>query len=217
MPSTPLWVPLAVAAVGVGGTLAASMFAQIFAAKREDLKWEREREAEDLRWERERQSRYDQWQQESRERQLELRRDVYTELLASLHDWKTRLDLAFSTLDGSPKRFPDAEVDEWRSAEDKFHEILDRARLVASKTIFYKASAVYFDLTLTQHALMNQKRPPTSEGNDYVSLLAAMQSELGFHDGTYGPPEEPSAPSRLPSTRTPVERATARPATSSGP
>ena len=49
MASTPLWVPLAVAGVGVLGTLSAVFFTQAWSAKLEGERWERDRDAEEKR------------------------------------------------------------------------------------------------------------------------------------------------------------------------
>ena len=55
--TTPLWVPLLVAAIGVAGTLiagiAGTLIAQRWADQRDDKTWAREREREQERWRRE--------------------------------------------------------------------------------------------------------------------------------------------------------------------
>jgi hypothetical protein len=55
--STPLWVPLVVAGIGVEGALAAGiaggLITQRWANRREDKAWAREREREQQRWARE--------------------------------------------------------------------------------------------------------------------------------------------------------------------
>ena len=55
--STPLWVPLVVAGIGVAGTLVAgiagTLIAQRWANQRDDKTWAREREREQERWRRE--------------------------------------------------------------------------------------------------------------------------------------------------------------------
>ncbi|MFF0122939.1 hypothetical protein ACFYP0_12105 [Micromonospora arida] len=52
--TTPLWVPIVVAAAGVGGTVTAAWLTQRASKKREDERWLREREIDDIRWQRER-------------------------------------------------------------------------------------------------------------------------------------------------------------------
>jgi hypothetical protein len=55
--TTPLWVPIAVAGIGVAGTLTAGiaggLLAQRWADRRDDKTWERERLREQMRWRRE--------------------------------------------------------------------------------------------------------------------------------------------------------------------
>jgi hypothetical protein len=58
MMTAPTWIPLVVALVGVLGTLAAAAFAQIWQARREAERWERERKREREIWAREDAKRY---------------------------------------------------------------------------------------------------------------------------------------------------------------
>lgn len=57
MSTAPLWVPIAVAGIGVAGTLTAGiaggLLAQRWADRRDDKTWERERLREQMRWRRE--------------------------------------------------------------------------------------------------------------------------------------------------------------------
>lgn len=50
--TTPLWVPLIVAALGVVGSAATAWFTQRLAKRREDERWLREREVDEIRWSR---------------------------------------------------------------------------------------------------------------------------------------------------------------------
>lgn len=77
MPSAvPLWVPLAVAFVGVAGTLAASVLTQLLNRRRDDKLWERERA-----------ERSEQWRREDAAKWLSERRAVYAEFLAVYDEW----------------------------------------------------------------------------------------------------------------------------------
>jgi len=49
MATTPVWVPLVVAILGLGGVL----ISQVLAGRREDARWQRERAREQDRWDRE--------------------------------------------------------------------------------------------------------------------------------------------------------------------
>jgi hypothetical protein len=48
--TTPVWVPVLVAAFGVAGTAATAWFTQRASKRREDERWAREREADEIRW-----------------------------------------------------------------------------------------------------------------------------------------------------------------------
>ncbi|WP_158852831.1 hypothetical protein [Saccharothrix deserti] len=45
----PIWVPIVVGIIGLAGVIAG----QLINARREDIRWKREKEREDLRWQRE--------------------------------------------------------------------------------------------------------------------------------------------------------------------
>ncbi len=91
MSSTPVWVPLAVAGVGVAGTLGATWLTRRSADRREDERWKREREAEETRWQRERDERREEWQREDAARWLTERKAVYAEFLLSLEVWRSAI------------------------------------------------------------------------------------------------------------------------------
>src|SRR5689334_7592908 len=77
MDSTPLWVPLVVAVIGVLGTLSAGvtgvLITQRQTERREKVTWDRERELEGSRWAREDQA-----------RTFDHRRETYADFYAAL-------------------------------------------------------------------------------------------------------------------------------------
>jgi hypothetical protein len=79
MSTTPLWVPLLVASLGIVGTVAGTVsgvvYAQRQADRRDALSWERERKREEQRWAR-----------EDLARTFEHRRNAYVEFYESLRD-----------------------------------------------------------------------------------------------------------------------------------
>ena len=74
----PLWVPVVVALLGLGGVLGA----QLIAGWREDKRWRRETEREELRWGRER-------DRERENRSFEGRAKAYAEVIGAIEsfDW----------------------------------------------------------------------------------------------------------------------------------
>lgn len=91
MTSIPLWVPLAVAGVGVLGTLSAAIFTQIWSSKLEGRRWNRERLAEERRWQHEKEERAEQWRREDQARWLAERRATYVTYIMSLDLWHEAL------------------------------------------------------------------------------------------------------------------------------
>jgi hypothetical protein len=83
----PTWTVLAVAVLGVAGTLSAAVFTQIWGARREDLRWRQERLAEDQRWQRQQQERRDLWQREDELGAVQRRQEAYTAFLLAVATW----------------------------------------------------------------------------------------------------------------------------------
>jgi len=83
----PSWTVLAVAFVGVAGTLGAAVFTQVWGARREDRRWRQEQAAEGQRWERQQQERRDQWRREDQLRRVQQRQEAYTEFLLAVAAW----------------------------------------------------------------------------------------------------------------------------------
>ncbi|WP_433265460.1 hypothetical protein ACQPWR_00125 [Micromonospora vinacea] len=55
--TTPLWVPIIVAALGVAGAVTAALLTQLLSKRREDERWQRDREEDRIRWQREKEGR----------------------------------------------------------------------------------------------------------------------------------------------------------------
>jgi hypothetical protein len=83
----PAWAVLAVAFLGVAGTLGAAIFTQVWGARREDRRWRQEKAAEDQRWQRARQERQEQWRREDQLRAGEERREAYAQFLLAVTKW----------------------------------------------------------------------------------------------------------------------------------
>lgn len=83
----PTWTVLAVAFVGVAGTLGAAVFTQIWSARREDRRWRQEQAAESRRWERQQEERRDQWRREDELRWVAQRQEAYTQFLLAVAAW----------------------------------------------------------------------------------------------------------------------------------
>ncbi|MGC4848385.1 hypothetical protein ACLQ3F_14195 [Micromonospora sp. DT15] len=82
-----IWPVLLVAALGVTGTLGAAISTQFLTTRREDRRWNLEREREQERWERERQDRAAQWQREDELRHREAREETYKQFMQTIWNW----------------------------------------------------------------------------------------------------------------------------------
>lgn len=89
---------LALAIVGITGTLLGALLTQWLTTRREDRKWKREREQErvrwererrrdDMRWERERAERREQWDREDAARWQRDQLSAYSDLLSAIENW----------------------------------------------------------------------------------------------------------------------------------
>jgi hypothetical protein len=117
MPSaTPTWLPLIVAAVGVGGTLAATILTQVLIGRRDRRRWTDERS-----------ERRDQWRREDAARWLADRRAAYTELLAALHEQHGLLIRA-GQLAQEGRRLEEASI----ARLEQLREVLQRSRQAAA-------------------------------------------------------------------------------------
>jgi hypothetical protein len=83
----PTWTVLAVAFLGVAGTLGAAVFTQVWSARREDRRWRQEQAAERQRWERQQGERREQWQREDHLREAQQRQEAYTQLFLAVAKW----------------------------------------------------------------------------------------------------------------------------------
>ncbi|MEU4444898.1 hypothetical protein AB0K14_03205 [Actinosynnema sp. NPDC050801] len=86
----PIWVPIVVGVIGLAGVIVG----QLINARREDIRWKREREREDLRWQREVEK-----DQKARDHDfdkywLDRKTDVYAELLQASSAWQKGAALA---------------------------------------------------------------------------------------------------------------------------
>ncbi|MEW2539309.1 hypothetical protein [Micromonospora chalcea] len=97
--STPLWVPIVVAAVGVSGTVAAAWLTQRASKKREDERWRREREVDEIRW-----------QREKADRLRELRVKLYLDLAEYSENFAAALDAVTDELGITKPRRPNDAV-----------------------------------------------------------------------------------------------------------
>ena len=102
--ATVTWLPLTTAVVGalIGGPRAVVVRARSFPTpprrhRREDVRWQREREDRAEQWQREREDRAEQWRREDSLRWLQDRQQAYAQLMAALYEWDVVLVSAIAT------------------------------------------------------------------------------------------------------------------------
>jgi hypothetical protein len=100
--TTPLWLPLVLGVGGLVTTLGAAVMAGRWAARREDVRWQRERS-----------DRQEQWRREDSLRWLQDRKQAYARLIRTLDEWdaETKMALGFSVNLKTKKVFAKAEID----------------------------------------------------------------------------------------------------------
>lgn len=138
MNSTPLWVPLVVAVIGLAGTIAGTMAGVIITQRRSDRR-------EAVAWERERQRERERWAREDALRNFEARRDAYISFYESLREMART---AYEYGMGLSPPPPDEDLAEdfgivhfdWNMLTARKHEHL---RVFASPEVLATADAAY--------------------------------------------------------------------------
>ena len=119
---------LTLAIVGIAGTLLGALLTQWLTTRREERKWNREREQErvrwererrrdDIRWERERAERREQWDREDAARWQRDQLSAYSELLAAIENW-----LSVASMSGPLQATTDLD-EEWKAIAEKVTSI----------------------------------------------------------------------------------------------
>jgi hypothetical protein len=181
-----VWLPLAVALVGVGGTLLATILTQMWSRRREDGRWLREREAEQQRWAKERSERLEQWQREDSVRWLTDRRQIYAEYLALLDEWIYELSLADTEVRTRDQLTADAR-DSLDAVTKAVIRALNLVRIIAPTGIAEKAKSVIDPLQAAHagyvHTDVRWPRSPLriDDALAEISVLReAMRNDLGI-------------------------------------
>jgi hypothetical protein len=192
--STPLWVPLVVAIVGVLGTLAAAVFSQIWSRRLDEHRWKREREAEELRWKREQDERAAQWEREDRARWIADRRDNYAAALAAYDALANAVYRTSAEVSHRKRRATKDAIHELSALHNEWERKGDSLRLIAPKRVMDALWALSYSIGMQFEAIKKgalERQGFEARANHYVALLRAMQEDLGLADGTYalGSPE----------------------------
>jgi hypothetical protein len=168
MSSTPLWVPLVVAGMGVAGTLAGGIIGSVLTQRRADRR-------EEKAWARERERQRALWAREDEARTFEHRREAYIEFYVAVKAMRTLAD-------------DDAQLpDDWgEDAEEK----LRRLQFYADRELADVASEAY-DYAWAIGALGDGGDPSNSlfqdrqrtYGEAELKMLELMRNRLAIPEG----------------------------------
>jgi hypothetical protein len=188
--TTPLWVPLTIAAVGLTTTVGAAVLTQWWASRREDVRWSRERN-----------DRHEQWQREDSQRWHQDRQQAYARLIAALGDWDSTLSSAIAarTVDDAMEDLK--EYTQLWPAEQDTAELDRKMRTVreALTLVEFMAPKAVRDLArqaVSEHQLLPvtwlRKKQPLGVSElrwrrgalerQRSELLAAMRENLGLEE-----------------------------------
>lgn len=172
--NTPGWLPLTVAAIGVAGTLSASIFTQIWTSRREDVRWKREGE------------------QLARQLNYSERRSLYADVLSSFALWRDAMFVAWKAKGTSEA------ADE---AERQFMVAFTRLCVLAPPQVVLLTSKLAaaglqpllelrsgrlvenpdrFGLELAYRTLLNEMRRDLGLGDEEVGMALSEKEPIGF-------------------------------------
>ncbi len=170
-----MWVPLVVAAVGLGGVLGA----QLVAGWREDRRWAREVQRDDLRWQRERERTAD-------ERRHASRVEAYEQVIGLLEAWGWLLYPAKKRAIDEHGELADDMRAGLREMRDQAREVLgpinlhgpeDVRRLMRDAVV----SKSEFTVALLRGEPPEKLRPLWEHTKDtYLAMRSAMRRDLGI-------------------------------------
>lgn len=161
-----MWVPVAVALFGVLGTLAGSISSQIIAGRRDEMRWQKEREHED------------------RYRNYKDRQTSYADLVSAL-------DAFFNARSNLMRNLADVQTDEsllddMRNAYDRFVGIANRMQLIAPRDVYpavakmHEVLGEYIRYAKSGHINRGELIERFQAINEqWVLLVNSMRSDLG--------------------------------------
>lgn len=175
--SVPLWVPLVVGLLGLGGVLGA----QLVAGWREDRRWQRESGREDLRWGREQ-------ERLREERRYAGREEAYGRMIGLLEAWQWVLHPVKERVIKGGGTLTDGQRDALVAMRDQAREALGPMNLHAPAGIRnLMRDAILSRVQLTDTLLAEDGEPDRAAMNklyrrsldQYYAMRAAMRLDLG--------------------------------------
>jgi hypothetical protein len=183
--TTPLWVPLVVAAVGVLGTLFAAVFTQVWQSRREE---ERARS---------------QAQREDSQRWFEARRAVYTEVLRALRPWQVWARTLRYSAGKVPRELLDPELPEATTFTRDIELLMAEVDLLGTTTVADALRGLWVwvwvggaSVALAEAGRSEGNRDAFLQGVEgaYADLIEAMRTDLGLPRPAARSTSPPGAP-----------------------
>ncbi|BBX06402.1 hypothetical protein [Mycolicibacterium aichiense] len=184
MSSTPLWVPLIVAAIGLCGTAVAGLggvwVTQHRADKRESVAWRRELERESARWKR-----------EDEARTYEQRRDAYVTFYQAAYEYKEQLE-AYGRLLGTDTPLP------LTPSRDDLRKARNLMAIYGSPKVQHAATTVYTSAIALRLAWRIARQEPHAGGaagrlaREIEGFEKRLESALGLIRSELGVPNDPA-------------------------
>lgn len=172
-----VWVPLVVAAIGLVTTVLGGLLGTWLAGRRDDARWEREKERESERW-----SRDDErvW--------LADRQRVFAEFIALMNRWQVWIRHLEATPPGDPMSLPawvNKPPDANTITDDSERMLAEMALCGAGQEVLQKARALWLTIGAASFALIEADRPQQNRkafkdaGVElYKECLALMSADL---------------------------------------
>lgn len=182
MPSFPLWVTYSLAVIAILGPIGGAWFGALQTARRDDRRWDREREREDQRWQRENESHLKARRHEMDVQWRASRSDLYSATYSAFFQWRMKITTAFTHKVSGP--LPDAEV----------KELIQYARQAEAQVALlalYASSGIITHVTTLSQVLsegaynvytgteFDQENWHFKSGDGLTDLLNAMRHDLG--------------------------------------
>jgi hypothetical protein len=196
------------AVLGFVGALAGSWGGQFIATRREDRRWERERDREDLRWQRERERLQDQLRHEMGVQWRERRLEVYSQLLSAItHFLKVGARLKEAELraagPGGPVNDQQYTRVDLQECAKGIRDLVNVVSLIASSRIQSACIIVDYEMArwLSEFCLSERGNPEVLTMEDLLGreedLVKAHQALLNEMRTELGVDTSPSRPSGL--------------------
>jgi hypothetical protein len=186
------------AVLGFVGALAGSWGGQFIATRREDRRWEREREREDLRWQRERQKVADERDHADRLHWRTERQQAYGKFVAGMAEWRNQLGAVLVDQvirsEAAVSKDLRTKISHAEKVVDEHFEIMHLLGSAAVKHAMEEAMNVFHQY---RNDVLNKRA--YGFGSDqiihsaYARMTSVIRAELGINEADSLTPTPPSA------------------------